>query len=122
MCSSSTQCTDICKHAKKQELKELGKKYKCKTDTNFKVNPTKEELTTPSKFRFKVKDPHNIPLWVRILGLYFDPKMYWKEHVDHIINRVKHKLYQLQRIANSSYFNCSYNGMEIILVNNSPCY
>ena len=42
---------------------------------------------------------------MRILGLFFDPKLSWKEHTNQNINRVKHKLYQLQRIANSKHFN-----------------
>ena len=44
---------------------------------------------------------------VRILGLYFDCQLNWKQHILQITNRVKQKLYQLHRITFSKYCNLS---------------
>ena len=54
-----------------------------------------------------VGDPHNIPLWVRILGLFYDCHLTWNQHVNQIEKRVKQKLYQLQRITYCKRFNLS---------------
>ena len=98
---------DICTHSKKKEHKTLAKQHNTKTDANFNNNPTNQEILTPSPCRLLVNDPHTIPLWVRILGLFFDTHLSWKQHVNQIVNRVKHKLFQLQRIAYCKRFNLS---------------
>ena len=98
---------DICAHSKCPQHQALLKQYQTSTDINFNPTPNNAHLLNPSQFRMNTNDPHSIPLWVRILGLYFDPKLNWNQHVQHIINRVKHKLYKLQRIAQSPYFHLS---------------
>ena len=37
----------------------------------------------------------DLPKSVRILGIHFDPKMYFNEHLKIIINKAKYKLYKL---------------------------
>ena len=98
---------DICMHSKKKEHKQLQKQFDCKIDQNHPSKVTPESFKLSSPFKLKVGDPHSIPLSVRILGLYFDPHLEWTQHIQQIENRVKHKLYQLQRIAYCKRFNLS---------------
>ena len=98
---------DICTHSKNPKHKQIAKQHQTKQDANFNDVPTNKDILTPSPCRMKVDDPHNIPLWVRILGLYFDCKLTWQQHTNHIINRVKQKLYQLRRITHCKRFNLS---------------
>ena len=76
-------------------------------DQNAPKTPTTEELLIPSKWRMRVSDPHKIPLHVRILGLLFDPKLSWNEHITSIVKRCNQKLYQLSRIAYCPDYNLS---------------
>ena len=95
---------DICCHSKVHEHVQLAKQLECKTDRNDKNLSLQESFKLKSKFKLGTRDPHSIPLWVRILGLYFDPKLTWKPQIDQIVNRVKQKLHQLQRITYSPRF------------------
>jgi hypothetical protein len=55
----------------------------------------------------KVTDNHNIPLFIRILGLLFDPQLNWNQHINNLEKRIKYKLYQLQRISYSEKYQLS---------------
>ena len=86
---------DVCAH---NPLCLYGRAYQLSGDENSKELVTSNNITTPSRWKMKKSDPHTIPLFVRILGLYFDPRLEWKEHVQQIIKRCKTKIYQLARI------------------------
>ena len=101
---SPSNAPDICCHSKIQQHKELAKQLKLKTDSNYPNPTTTESFNKPSQCKLSAGDPHSIPLWARILGLYYDPKLKWNQHVNQIVNRVKQKLYQLQRITYSPRF------------------
>ena len=48
---------------------------------------------------------HKLPLSVRILGVYFDPEMYFNEHILTIIGKTEKKLYGLTKLAYCKYYN-----------------
>ena len=52
-----------------------------------------------------VNEDHDIPLFVRILGLHFDPQLRWNEQVKILIKRCKKKIFQLGRIAHCADYN-----------------
>jgi len=62
-----------------------------------------------SEFSFKkaAKTRKKLSKSVRILGLFFDPKLTWQEQSDQVIKRVKIKLYQLCKIAYSKKYRLS---------------
>ena len=95
---------DVCCHSNVAEHKKLAKELKCKVDSNLPDLTLKESFSLESKFKLRATDKHSIPLWVRILGLYFDPKLKWDQQINQIEKRVKQKLNQLQRITYSPRF------------------
>ena len=44
---------------------------------------------------------------VRILGVHFDPKLYFNEHLNIVLNKAKYKLYKLQQLAYCKYYQFS---------------
>ena len=60
-----------------------------------------------SKYRMKTNESINLKKHVRILGLLFDPKLYWKEHINILIQKCKFKLHQLRQIAYCKYYRLS---------------
>ena len=54
-----------------------------------------------------VYSEYDLPKNVRILGIHFDPKMYFNEHLKIIINKAKYKLYKLKQLAYCKYYNFS---------------
>ena len=50
---------------------------------------------------------HELPKSIRILGMYFDPKLYFNEHINIVVNKAKYKLYKLQQMAMCKYYNFS---------------
>ena len=55
----------------------------------------------------KVSDNHNIPLSVRILGLFFDPKLNWNEQIKTVLKKCKLRMYKLAKISYHKDFNLS---------------
>ena len=47
---------------------------------------------------------NDLPKSVRILGIHFDPKMYFNEHLKIVLNKAKYKLYKLQQLAYCTYY------------------
>ena len=52
---------------------------------------------------------HDLPPSVRILGIHFDPKLYFNEHLNIVLNKAKYKLYKLQQLAKCKYYSFSYH-------------
>ena len=50
---------------------------------------------------------HDLPDSVRILGVHFDPKLYFNEHLNIVLNKAKYKLYKLQQLAYCKYYQFS---------------
>ena len=50
---------------------------------------------------------HNLPNSVRILGIHFDPKLYFNDHLNIVLNKAKYKLYKLQQLAKCKYYKFS---------------
>ena len=50
---------------------------------------------------------YDLPKSDRILGIHFDPKMYFNEHLKIIINKAKYKLYKLKQLAYCKYYQFS---------------
>ena len=73
--------------------------------TNFDYNNS--NINEPSHWQMNVSDNHSIPLCVRILGLFFDPKLNWVEQIKTVIGRCKGKIYKLAKIAYHKDFNLS---------------
>ena len=72
-----------------------------------------DNLFIPSKWAMNNKKClfDNLPLTVRILGLFFDPKLNWSEQVKIVKKKCKKKLYKLARIAYHKDFNLSPNAV-----------
>ena len=51
--------------------------------------------------------PHDLPDSVRILGIHFDPKLYFNDHLNIVLNKAKYKLYKLQQLAKCKYYKFS---------------
>ena len=83
---------DICTHSKNPKHRKIAKLHKTEVDANFTNNPTENDILRQSPCRMLVGDPHNIPLWVRILGLFYDCHLTWNQHVNQIEERVKTKV------------------------------
>ena len=64
-------------------------------------------INEPSQWQMNVSQNHSIPLCVRILGLFFDPKLNWTEQIKTVIGRCKGKIYKLAKIAYHKDFNLS---------------
>ena len=60
-----------------------------------------------NKYRMKNKEMVNMSKYVRILGIMFDPKLFWKEHLNILIQNCKIKLHQLRKIAYCKYYKLS---------------
>ena len=50
---------------------------------------------------------HELPESVRILGIHFDPKAFFNDHLQIVLNKAKYKLYKLQQLARCKYYNFS---------------
>ena len=50
---------------------------------------------------------NDLPKSVRILGVHFDPKLYFNEHLNIVLNKAKFKLYKLQQLAYCKYYQFS---------------
>ena len=50
---------------------------------------------------------HELPPSVRILGIHFDPNLYFNEHLNIVLNKAKYKLYKLQQLAKCKYYTFS---------------
>ena len=50
---------------------------------------------------------NDLPKSVRILGVHFDPKLYFTEHLNIVLNKAKYKLYKLQQLAYCKYYQFS---------------
>ena len=48
-----------------------------------------------------------MPKSVRILGIHFDSKLYFNEHLNIVLNKVKYKMYKLQQLAYCKYYQFS---------------
>ena len=64
-------------------------------------------IDEPSHWQLNISQNHSIPLCVRILGLFFDPKLNWNEQIKTVISRCKGKIYKLAKIAYHKDFNLS---------------
>ena len=64
-------------------------------------------IENPSQWQMNISDNHSIPLCVRILGLFFDPKLNWTEQIKTIIGKCKGRIYKLAKIAYHKDFNLS---------------
>ena len=53
------------------------------------------------------KSIHELPPSVRILGIHFDPKLYFNDHLNKILNKAQYKLYKLQQLAKCKYYRFS---------------
>ena len=73
--------------------------------TNFDYN--NNNINEPSYWQMNISDNHSIPLCVRILGLFFDPKLNWTEQIKTVIGRCKGRIYKLAKIAYHKDFNLS---------------
>ena len=90
-----------CTHNQNHPLYKKGK------DNNGSIVVTNDTILIPSEWQIKSTDKHNIASSVRILGLYFDPKLNWNDTVNKIKNKFRFKLYHLKRIAYSKLFKLS---------------
>ena len=50
---------------------------------------------------------NDLPKGVRILGIHFDPKLYFNEHLNIVLNKAKYELYKLQQLAYCKYYQFS---------------
>ena len=48
-----------------------------------------------------------LPNSVRILGIHFDPKLYFNDHLNIVLNKAKYKMYKLQQLAYCKYYQFS---------------
>ena len=60
-------------------------------------------------YRMKKGESMNLTKYVRILGLMFDPKLFWNEHVNILIEKCKFRLHQLRKIAYCKYYKFNAN-------------
>ena len=95
---------DLCIHNKlcKKAYPEL------KQDNNNQL-VSKENITIPSAWQLKSNDVNldKLDLGVRILGLFFDPRLDWKYHTNTVIKKSKYKLHQLRKITYCKDYNLS---------------
>ena len=59
------------------------------------------------EYNLKRNNMTNMELSERFLGLYFDPKLTWKEHLKKTTDKINIKLHQLRKIAYSDTYNLS---------------
>ena len=70
-------------------------------NTDFRNISNKDKLLQQKFVKF--------PLYVRILGVFFDPKLFFNEHIKLLENRINKDIFRLIRIKNSNYPDCKLN-------------
>ena len=79
------------------------------TKNNNDQNYIKINRSNKKRYNYDTKQENmiNMNLSERFLGLHFDPKLNWKQHLNKTINRVNIKLHQLRKIAYSNTYSLS---------------
>ena len=86
-----------------ENLDENGNKI-----NNNKIDYHKYQKLKNNKLKeFQDKQEYNVPDSVRILGVFFDPKLSLNEHINKTYDRCNKDIYKLIKIANCKYYKLS---------------
>ena len=118
---SHSNCPQICKHNARtqyinpnqididqngdsdiENLDENGNKRKEKQKQDDKILQIRKTGKMAKKQKFA---QHELPLSFRILGVHFDPELYFNEHINIVKQKVQKKLHCLLKLAYCKYYN-----------------
>ena len=89
-----------------ENLDNDGKKINCSRKIEA-IDPKNKmfKITKTGKYAELQKQSKNdLPSSVRILGVYFDPEMYFNEHIKIVTRKVEKKLHCLLKLAHCKYY------------------